>query len=176
MKTKAFVLLLFVALLPLTAFGAGQDAEIGLQIGRQAPDFTLELRGGEGVTLSELRGKPVVLNFWATWCANCLVEMPDFQAVYEEYGDRVHMLGVSVWEPSADVDRFLAGSGSAYTYPIAYDFNDAMANTYELAGIPMTWILNGEGVIVEFIYGKTDAETLRQVLDQAILAEGTVGE
>ena len=79
MKAKAFAILLIVALLPLAALGVGQDVAIGLKVGQQAPDFTLELHEGGTVTLSQLQGKPVVLNFWASWCPPCVREMPDFQ-------------------------------------------------------------------------------------------------
>ena len=164
MKARTFAFLLIVALLPLAALGVGQDVVIGLKVGQQAPDFTLELHGGESVTLSELRGKPVVLNFWATWCPPCLAEMPDFQEVFEEFGDRIHMLGVGVWEPEKDVDRFLERYD--YTYPMAYG-TDGIVNTYDLEFIPQTFILNSEGVIVEYIPGSTNAGALRLGLDRA---------
>ena len=165
MKAKAFAILLIVALLPLAALGVGQDVAIGLKVGQQAPDFTLELHEGGTVTLSELQGKPVVLNFWASWCPPCVREMPDFQAVFEEYGDRIHMLGVGVWEPTEAMDAFLAKHD--YTYPMAYDLDETMADLYALDGIPQTWILNGEGIIVEYILGGTHAEVLRQALEKA---------
>ena len=173
MKSKVFALLLIAALLPVAALGAGDGADVGLQTGQLAPDFTLELYGGESATLSELRGKPVVLNFWATWCPPCQAEMPDFQEVFEEYGDRIHMLGVSVWETARDMDRFLGRS--AYTYPMAYGTEDVALDTYALEFIPQTWILNGDGVIVEYIPGGTDADTLRRALDRAFDGE-TTGE
>jgi len=172
MKARVFsILIIAILLLPLAACGA-QESAVGVEVGQQAPDFTLELHGGGSVTLSELRGKPVVLNFFATWCGPCRLEMPDFQEIFEEYRDRVPMLGVSAGEAAVVVAGFLAESG--YTYPTAYDPDAAVSMIYlpPFGGyIPQTWILDAEGVIVKHIIGGTDAETLRQVLDQTLAEE-----
>jgi peroxiredoxin len=164
MKVKALAILLAAALLlPIAVCGAPAT---GLAVGQQAPDFTLQLRGEGSVTLSELRGKPVVLNFFTTWCGPCQVEMPDLQAVFEEYGDRAHMLGVSVGEDPEVVDAFLGKS--VCTYPMAYDPYGTVSTAYEIEFIPQTWVVDAEGVVVAYIAGRTDAQALRKALDQAL--------
>ena len=142
-----------------------RSVTVGLKAGQQAPDFTLSQPGGGSATLSDLRGKPVVLNFYTTWCGPCLNEMPDFQAIYEEYGDRIRVLGVSSGEATATVDAFLARAG--YTYPMAYDPDGTVSALYKIQAIPQTWVLGADGVIVEYIYGGTNAQRLRQALDKA---------
>jgi peroxiredoxin len=141
----------------------------GLKAGQQAPDFTLELHGGGEVTLSALRGKPVVLNFYTTWCRPCQAEMPDFQAISEEYGGRISVLGISSGESRDVVDAFLARAG--YSYPMAYDPGGAVSAIYGIQFIPQTWVLDADGVIVEYIPGGTDAQKLRQALDRALSPE-----
>ena len=161
MKTK-FCALMLTAVLLMTLAACGGS---GLEAGQQAPDFTLRMPGGESVTLSGLRGKPVVLNFYTTWCGPCQQEMPAFQAIYEEYGERIHMLGVSSGETTDAVDAFLARTG--YSYPMAYDPDGAVSDIYNIQAIPQTWVLDADGVIVEYIAGGTNAQRLRQALDKA---------
>lgn len=145
-------------------------APVGLYIGQQAPDFTLPSRGGKNVTLSGLRGKPVILNFWATWCPPCRSEMPDFQRIYAEYGGRLHMLGVNLGEDPGTVDRFL---GKVYTFPVAYDMNYTAWSLYSKRsnGIPQTWIIDSMGVIVEYILGSTSYSWLKRTLDTKLAGE-----
>jgi len=165
MKSKSFALLLILALLSITACSADQETPIGLGIGRMAPDFTIGLYGGESVTLSELRGKPAILNFYTTWCPPCLQEMPDFQEVFEEYGERLNLLGISVGETPAVVDEFL--ENSTFTYPMAYDTDGAVSYIYSIEFIPQTWVIDSEGIIIAYIPGGTNAGFLRQALSQA---------
>jgi len=171
MKRQAMALALAAALLlALASCGQAQTAQpgasTGLKAGQQAPDFTLELHGGGEVTLSALRGKPVVLNFYTTWCGPCQAEMPEFQAISEEYGGRVSVLGISAGESRDVVDAFLARTG--YTYPMAYDPGGAVSAIYGIQFIPQTWVLDAGGVTVEYIPGGTDAQKLRQALDRAL--------
>ena len=167
MKNMILAVLLLVALLLFPAVcGAGQQVTVGLQAGQQAPDFSLQLHSGEDVTLSELQGKPVVLNFYTTWCPPCQLEMPDFQKIYEEYGDLLHMLGVSAGEEIAVVDAFLAETG--YTYPMAYDPAGTVSSAYSIDFIPQTWILDSDGIIVEYIAGMTTESALKEILDSLL--------
>ena len=78
---------------PTETSGSGEETD---QPDMTAPGFTVYDAAGEPVTLESLRGKPVILNFWATWCGYCVMEMPDFQAAYEEFGDQIHFMMVNV--------------------------------------------------------------------------------
>jgi len=162
---KKITALVLAALLLFALAACGEPGDTGLKAGQQAPDFTLSQPGGGRVTLSALRGRPVVLNFYTTWCPPCQAEMPDFQAIFVEYGSSIHMLGVSSGEAAATVDAFLAEKG--YTYPMAYDPDKAVSAVYNISFIPQTWVLDADGVIVEYFGGMVTAERLRQALDKA---------
>ncbi|MDR1604878.1 MAG: TlpA family protein disulfide reductase [Gracilibacteraceae bacterium] len=132
----------------------GAEAAIGLAVGQTAPDFTLTLNGGGEVTLSQLRGQPVFLNLFTTWCPPCREEIPALQKIYEEYGDRVSIIGVSVTESADVVAEFIAASGVGY--PVALDPDGIVAADYDVQFIPQSWVLDSDGVIADYIPGGTD--------------------
>jgi peroxiredoxin len=126
---------------------------IGLEVGQVAPDFTLNLRDGGMVRLSDLRGKPVLLNFCTTWCPPCQREFPEIQAVADKYGDRIHILGVDEGEEQSAVDSYF-DENPDLKYPLAYDPDKTVfVDLYELDYIPATWVLDERGVIVAFFEG-----------------------
>ncbi|REJ09609.1 TlpA family protein disulfide reductase [Halobacillus trueperi] len=126
------------------------NAPDGLQVGEQAPDFTLETLNGETVKLSDFRGKKVFLNYWATWCPPCREEMPEMQKFHERYGDEVVMLsvnGTGTEKKREDVDRFVKDGG--YTFPILLDKELEINKTYQILSIPTTYFIGTDGVIQE---------------------------
>lgn len=141
------------------AGGTAQRAEVG----RQAPDFTLPAVGGGEVALSAFRGKPVVLNFWATWCPPCREEMPAFQEFYRQKGREVEVLAVNLTgserSPGA-VQEFLREKG--YTFPVLLDVRGEVAGLYLVRAIPTTFFLDGGGVIR---YRHTGPLTLQDMLE-----------
>lgn len=122
----------------------------------RAPDFTADLAGGGTYTLSDSLGKVVILNFWATWCPPCCREMPAFQWLYEEYGDRIQIIAVDCAEYRKDVDAFIADNG--YTFPIAYDEYAEICDLYPTDGIPYTLIIGKYGDIKQSFVGAYSAE------------------
>jgi thiol-disulfide isomerase/thioredoxin len=142
------------------------EAEIGIEIGRVAPNFTLDLRGGGTVTLWELRGKPVFLNVGATWCPPCQKELPDIQKAYELYGADVHFIGVDIGEEVSDVDDYF--DGLACTYPIAFDPSGSIGADYGLDFIPLTWVLDADGVVTDYIAGGATFETFGDAIEKAL--------
>ena len=78
-----------------------------MAIGSEAPDFTAKLNNGETFTLSDKKGQVILLNFWATWCSNCVKEMPAIEKLYEEYGDQIVIVGVNVGEDEDTIDTFI---------------------------------------------------------------------
>jgi peroxiredoxin len=136
-----------------------------LDIGSTAPDFTVTMLDGSKVKLSSLRGKPVFLNFWATWCPPCVGEMPHFQALYPKYKDKMHFLAVSIDSDSATVEKFV--KSKSYTFPIAFDTNKTVAGTYNIQAIPTSFILDKDGKIIAYNLGAMSAGSLPTFLDKA---------
>ncbi|MFZ3577725.1 redoxin domain-containing protein [Virgibacillus sp. DJP39] len=123
--------------------------ESGLEIGQQAPDFELETLAGDKVKLSDLRGKKVFLNFWATWCPPCKEEMPEMQNFYETHSDEVEILAVNVTgeETSVNVVRDFIDKYN-YTYPILLDKKSNVFETYvKINVIPTTYFIGKNGII-----------------------------
>ncbi len=114
-------------------------------LGFLAPDFVLPTLEGERVALSDFRGKPVLLNFWATWCPPCRKEIPDLQKFHEQYGDRIVLLGINYGEAPDDVRAFLERYG--VTYLNLLDREGTVLVRYRLTGLPTSFWLDERGVI-----------------------------
>ncbi|MFC7366287.1 MULTISPECIES: TlpA disulfide reductase family protein [Bhargavaea] len=128
--------------------------ETGLRNGEKAPDFQLENLAGETVSLSDFRGKKVILNFWATWCPPCREEMPEMQSYYEEKtNDRFEIIAVNATttEQSSGqaVEPFAAELG--LTFPILMDMEGTITDQFEVMFFPTTYLLDEDGVIIERI-------------------------
>lgn len=127
-----------------------------------APDFTVYDRNGDPVKLSDFRGKPVILNFWASKCPPCRSEMPDFQKAYEEYGNEIHFVMVNLtdgtWDTTDSAKAFVDGLG--YTFPVYFDTDNDAANTYHIYSIPTTYFIDANGSLVAYGVGALDMESL----------------
>ena len=127
-----------------------------------APDFTVYDAEGNPFKLSEFRGKPVILNFWASWCGPCKSEMPDFQELYEEYGGEIHFLMVNMTdgyqETVESASKFIADAG--YTFPVYYDTASEAAYTYNVYSIPTTFFIDGEGYGIAYGSGAMNKEII----------------
>lgn len=136
---------------------------IGLQPGESAPDFTLTTLSGEQLSLSDLRGKKVILNFWATWCGPCRAEMPDMQKFYESHQDEVEILAVNVTESEAsaeNVDLFVEDYG--LTFPILLDEKSQVVTTYQALTIPTSYLIDSNGVIQNRMIGPMNYDWMKQ--------------
>jgi thiol-disulfide isomerase/thioredoxin len=130
---------------------ADTNAGEGIEIGDIAPDFELPLLSGGTVRLSDLRGKPVLINFMTTWCPPCQKEFPAIQQIHEEYGDRLQVIAISVGEPQSDVSSSFGEL--PYTFPIAYDEQDVLYVDYAIDFIPQSFFIDSDGVIVDYLAG-----------------------
>lgn len=132
-----------------------------------APDFTVLDKDGNTVRLSDKFGKPVVINFWATWCPPCKQELPDFDKLCKEYGDRVVFMMVNLTDGYRDtVDgtkRFVSGKG--YTFPVYFDTKDNAASAYNVSSIPQTTFIDAKGNIYTTRIGAMNEATLRIYLN-----------
>ena len=114
-------------------------------IGAPAPDFELNNLANETIRLSELRGKIVVINFWATWCEPCKVEMPFFEELYSSSQKQLEILAVNFDEPSQQVQEF--AEEYKLSFPILLDPGGNVQNLYRVRGYPTTFILDEEGIV-----------------------------
>jgi peroxiredoxin len=136
-----------VAAEPETEVAPPPDVPVGPNPNNAAPDFSLPLLDGGTVNLSQLRGKPTVINFWATWCPPCRRELPALQAAFDRYGDQIGFVAVDVKESRDQVAPFVRELG--LTFPIAFDVDGSISNvTYKVRGIPTTVFVDSNGVIV----------------------------
>jgi len=142
--------------------GSSEDEEPAPEP-QPAPDFTMVDAEGNSVKLSDYFGKPIVLNFWASWCGPCKSEMPDCEEVYQAQGDDIQFLMVNVTggrETLESAKAFIADSG--YTFPVFFDTETEGAMTYGAYSIPMTFFINSDGNLVAYVQGMTSAGVLEQ--------------
>jgi peroxiredoxin len=134
--------------------------------GRAAPDFLLRSLDGEPLRLSDLQGQPVVVNFWATWCATCKAETPDLIALYEDHrASGLTLIGVNLREADGPVQGYVDDFG--VSYPIVMDRNGQVAATWRIGGpnngVPSTYFIDSKGVVQLVVFG---------YLTEAKMAEG----
>nr|WP_309862434.1 redoxin domain-containing protein [Bacillus sp. SLBN-46] len=143
-----------------------KNLEIGLQEGNKAPNFSLKTLDGQEVKLSDMVGKKVILNFWATWCPPCKAEMPHMQEFYEEQkNNQVTILAVNLTtsEKSSDnIGAFVKDYG--LTFPIVLDSEGQVGQTYQAVTIPTSYIIDTKGVIRKKIVGPMDKEMMTELL------------
>ncbi len=156
---KIFILLLALMLVFLA----------GCQIQWDLPDFTIYNSKGKEVQLSDFGGKPMIVNFWASWCPPCKAEMPDFQKAYEEYGDQIQfiMINMTTWEElPEDADAFLKSTG--YTFPVYYDRAGEAAEAYDIESIPQTLFISAEGKMLGWEEGMISESKLQSYIQKLL--------
>lgn len=142
----------------------GTEQEVQREL---APDFTVYDSEGNAYKLSDFRGKPVIVNFWASWCGPCKSEMPDFQEIYEEYGEEIHFLMVNLTDGAQETiksaSEFIEDSG--YSFPVYYDTTTEAAINYGVYSIPTTFFFDAEGYGVAYGSGALDKATLQRGIE-----------
>ena len=135
--------------------------------GSEAPDFTVYDLEGNPYKLADFRGKPVLLNFWASWCGPCQMEMPDFQKYYESHGDKVNFVIVNLTDGQQETvesaSAFIAEKG--YTFPVYYDTDIDAAAKYGVSAVPVSYFIDAEGYFVAWAQGALSADMLQQGMD-----------
>lgn len=141
-KIKRWIVLSMLAILAMSSWGCSTAAP---EVGAQAPGFTISTLDGETVTLNELRGQPVLLNFWATWCWYCRYQMPFLQAAFEEKGQEMIFIAINIGEGIDKVQQYAEAEGLGFT--VALDSEGEVASAYNIRPIPATFFIDEQGVI-----------------------------
>lgn len=137
-------------------------------IGQPAPDFALRDLDGAVVKLSDLRGKVVWINFWATWCRPCKKELPDIQALSDEYPDDLAVLAINWQESAEDARAYFEDNG--LTIRVLLDRNGGVFNQYRLQGLPDSFFIDRAGNLAALQFGFLTERKMRERLAQAGLA------
>ena len=160
----------YLSRVPTTA-NTGATRPASPREGFPAPDFTLDLLGGGTVTLAELRGQPVVINLWASWCLPCRAEMPALQKLYaahREAGLVVLAVNTTYQDSETAAAAFVAEYG--LTFPVPLDRTGAVSRTYLLRGLPTTLFVDREGEVASVVIGGPMNEALIASKIEALLA------
>lgn len=146
--TTVVVLLIFGLWVAYLLLGTGgKSTGNGIPNGAKAPDFELKTTDGKVIKLSDYKGKPVMLNFFATWCPPCRAEMPALQEVYAEYESKGFVIiAVNLNESNLAVNSFR--DKYKLTFPIVIDTDDRVSRTYEIVPLPTSYFINKDGVVV----------------------------
>lgn len=138
-----------------------------------APDFTVTDGGGNRVSTADLSGKPVILNFWATWCPPCRSELPAFDKLYRQYGNEVSFMMIDLTdgyrETVEGVKKFISENG--YTFPVYYDTEGSAAEAYNVSSIPFTVAVGRNGNIVGTHLGAMSEAALEKLIKTVKEAE-----
>ncbi|MPZ49036.1 MAG: redoxin family protein [Dehalococcoidia bacterium] len=147
--------------------------QVGLTEGDLAPDFELPSPDGEALRLSELRGRPVLINFWATWCASCLSEMPEIAALQQEKGEAFHVLAINAGESRADALEFIDFLDTP-AFRFGLDQSLLISDAYNVYGLPMSVFIDADGVVRGAYQGHASRVRLVSLVDAAIQAKAPV--
>ncbi len=157
--------------LPLTDTRAGETQGQGrIQVGQPAPDFTLRTLDGGEMRLSDFRGQPVLINFWATWCAPCRIEMPEIVRAYEAHSDAgFTVLAVNLTDQDVLEDVRVFVEEFDMTFPVLLDSAGEVSTLYGLLGLPMSIFVDREGSIARIYIGLMSGEQIDEFVG-AVLA------
>lgn len=138
-----------------------------IQVGANAPEFTAVNSIGEQVRLSDYRGKAVMINFWASWCAPCVREMPLVHQIAQDYQNQVETLFVNVGESKGTIREFM--DKQAFDFPVIIDVTGNISGMYRITGLPATMVIDQEGEFRHILLGElTEDIPLQQWLEDSI--------
>lgn len=155
------LVVVFVGLVFLTRADSGADNEA-------APDITLEYFDGEISQLADLEGRPVVLNFWASWCPACVAEMPDFGEVHRKLGDQVEFIGVNMQEVDMDAALDLVEQ-TDIDYRLVHDRDGALYRQFGGVAMPTSVFITADGEVARVNAGTIFASDLEALIERELL-------
>lgn len=151
----------------IDALAADEGPVVGLEVGNQAPNFKTTLDSGQAIQLSDLRGQVVLLNFWATWCGPCRLEMPEFEAAYQAHAEKgFTILAINNQESVEDVLGFREELG--LTFPMLMDEEGTIQKQYRIGAYPSTYLLDRDGIIIARHLGPLVASQIQELVEGAL--------
>lgn len=158
------VIIGLIALMSYAIFGNRDIVKRSPLIGTKAPDFTLTTFDGEEISLSDLQGKTVLLNFWASWCMPCKQEAAPLENAWHRYKDKgVVFVGVNVWDENSNALKYLTTFGGSY--PHALDPQEEIQIDYGVGGVPETFFIDSDGMVRD----KFTGPLTEQIIDYFVL-------
>ena len=144
-----------------------KENQTSQQENEPAPDFTVYDKNNKEVNLSDFRGKPPIVNFWASWCGPCKMEMPDFEEKNRALGDKINFLMVNMTDGSRETVKIASDfiKKEGYTFPVYYDIKSNAAIAYSVYSLPTTYFIDADGYVVAQSTGAIDGETLQKGID-----------
>jgi len=147
----AIVVMILTSGLLITGCAVGSEPTA--TVGKAAPDFELQNLDGQSISLSDFKGKPVLINFWATWCRPCVFEMPYLQEIHDEWsGKGLVVLAINRGESSSKVEQFLQSNN--LSLPVLLDTRAVVSQKYNIRWFPTTFFIDKDGIIQEKIIGR----------------------
>lgn len=152
-KILRVILSLIILTAGLSATGCASGSEpTEAVVGQPAPNFELQSLDGQSVSLKDFKGKPVLINFWATWCGPCVYEMPFLQEIHDEWSSKgLILLAINDGESLSKVSQFMQRYN--FSLPVLLDNRQAVAKKYNIVGIPTTFFIDKDGIIQEKVIG-----------------------
>jgi thiol-disulfide isomerase/thioredoxin len=151
---------------PTTSSSGGPTAAIGTAIGQQAPDFVLPHIAGGEISTADSRGKPLWVNFMATWCPQCQDELPMMMSMSFDVGDAMDVIVVDVGEDPQAVSDFLVGLG--VDLPVALDTDGAVQRQWAANALPVHFWLDGNGIVQEIVYGGAPRDVFEAAIKKVV--------
>jgi peroxiredoxin len=177
-KKRIVIVAVVILLVLITTFGSKilnkdsenrKQPETGPQIGLKAPDFTLKTLDGQTARLSDFRGKPVIINFWASWCPPCKKEIPEIQKFYEQSKGKVQILAINITfnDKLSDVQNILRANNAQFSVLLDENEQSSVADAYQVDGIPASFFIDKNGVIREIHVGGMTLDMLQEAVRKA---------
>ena len=136
------------------------------EVGEPAPDVSWFTFDGGNASLDDYDGRPLVVNFWASWCPPCITEMPAFEEVHQDLGDEVAFLGIAVQETAADSEAFL--EGVEVTWDLGRDPDGNVIRRLGGIGMPTTVLIDADGIVQEIHTGELSEQELADLIDEKL--------